>query len=177
MMAQHKDGHKSFSMPEQNNAGRKVALFCFILVVWIVLDRLTKMQFEGLEPDGILAGPFVGMFDIRLVHNTGAAWGIFSDSTFALGIFSIIVCAILAGYFFATVRQANAATALGFGLVVAGGIGNAIDRFMQGYVVDFIEFSFMDFPVFNIADIGVTCGFVIVILGYIYAWRRQANRG
>ena len=56
---------------------------------------------------------------------------------------------------------------VGFALVVAGGIGNAIDRFLLGYVVDFIEFAFFEFPVFNVADIGVTCGFVILIIGLI----------
>ena len=61
--------------------------------------------------------------------------------------------------------------ALGGALVVAGGIGNAIDRFIQGYVVDFIELSFMDFPVFNIADIGVTCGVALIFIAVIFFWR------
>ena len=58
-------------------------------------------------------------------------------------------------------------------LVVAGGIGNAIDRFSQGYVVDFIEPVFIDFPVFNVADIGVTCGFVLFLVGVIVSWRHE----
>lgn len=49
-------------------------------------------------------------------------------------------------------------------IVAAGGIGNAIDRFMTGYVVDFICLDFIDFPVFNIADIGVTCGIVLLAI-------------
>lgn len=54
------------------------------------------------------------------------------------------------------------------GVVVAGGIGNAIDRFVTGYVVDFICFDFINFPVFNIADIGVTCGVVILVTIMLY---------
>ncbi len=57
-------------------------------------------------------------------------------------------------------------------LVVAGGLGNAIDRFTLGYVVDFIEPVFIDFPVFNVADIGVTCGFVLFVVAMILAYRR-----
>ena len=60
---------------------------------------------------------------------------------------------------------------------MAGGIGNAIDRFAQGFVIDFIEFSFMDFPVFNVADIGVTCGFVILIIGFILSTRSYSEEG
>ena len=50
--------------------------------------------------------------------------------------------------------------------------GNAFDRFTLGYVVDFIEPVFIDFPVFNVADIGVTCGFVLFVAGMILAYRR-----
>ena len=59
---------------------------------------------------------------------------------------------------------------------MAGGIGNAIDRFAQSYVVDFIEFSFIDFPVFNVADIGVTCGFVLLFIGLILAFKNEKNK-
>ena len=56
--------------------------------------------------------------------------------------------------------------------MVAGGIGNALDRFTLGYVVDFIEPVFIDFPVFNVADIGVTCGFVLFLAGMLLSWHR-----
>ena len=62
---------------------------------------------------------------------------------------------------------------IGLGLVIGGGIGNAIDRFVLGYVVDFIDLSFMDFPVFNIADIGVTCGLALFLIGWIVRERHH----
>ena len=62
---------------------------------------------------------------------------------------------------------------VGAALVVAGGLGNAFDRFALGYVVDFIEPVFIDFPVFNVADIGVTCGFVLFLVGVIVSWRHE----
>ena len=153
----------------------KAAIFLSIACVWIVLDQLAKSHFAGMQPNGILAGPFAGLIDIRLVHNTGGAWGIFSDSTYALGMFSLVVCAAIAIYYFVTIKQSNMLQTIAFALIVAGGIGNAIDRFAQGYVVDFIEFSFIDFPVFNIADIGVTCGFALLIIGLIAAFRTESE--
>ena len=149
----------------------KVAVFLCVVAVWVLLDQLTKSRFSGMEPDAILAGPFAGIFDIRLVHNTGGAWGIFSDSTLGLGAFSLVVCAVISAFFFATIRQETGLQTVSLALIVAGGIGNAIDRFTQGYVTDFIEFSFIDFPVFNIADIGVTCGFALLIIGIIVSGR------
>ena len=74
----------------------KVAVFLCVVAVWVLLDQLTKSCFSGMEPGAILAGPFAGIFDIRLVHNTGGAWGIFSDSTLGLGAFSLVVCAVYA---------------------------------------------------------------------------------
>ena len=155
----------------------KIAAFCIIVAAWIALDQYTKSLFAGKQPAGIIAGPFAGLIDIRLVHNTGGAWGIFSGNTFALGIFSIVVCVVIAVFFFATAKNTTAVQTVSFALIVAGGIGNAIDRFTQGFVTDFIEFSFIDFPVFNVADIGVTCGFALLIIGFALQWRTQAALG
>ena len=153
----------------------KAALFAAIAAVWVALDQMTKSLFAGQMPGPIIAGPFAGLIDIRLVHNTGGAWGVFSGSTFALGVFSIVVCLAIAVFFFVTARDCSFVQTIAFALVVAGGIGNAIDRFTQGFVVDFIEFSFMDFPVFNIADIGVTCGFALLVLSMVMTFRSAAD--
>ena len=89
---------------------------------------------------------------MHLVHNTGGAWSMFSGATAALGVFSIVMCAALAAFAVHERARISWPELIGLGLVIGGGIGNAIDRFALGYVVDFIDLSFMDFPVFNIAD-------------------------
>ena len=61
-------------------------------------------------------------------------------------------------------------------IFVAGGIGNAIDRFTLGFVVDFIEPTFIDFPIFNVADIGVTCGIILFIVSLLIHERTEAKR-
>ena len=156
---------------------RNAVVFAVIAAVWIVLDFAVKRFFDGtFSTGGVIAGPFAGLFQFRLVHNTGAAWGMFGDSTFALGVLSLVVCALLLVYLFVLSPHATVVQTMGLALVFAGGIGNAIDRFAQGYVVDFIEFSFIDFPVFNIADIGVTCGFVIFLFALVLQWRREDAR-
>lgn len=160
------------------NNRKKVATivaFFAIVVIWVLVDQLAKSRFAGMVPNGILAGPFAGIFDIRLVHNTGGAWGIFSENTMMLGVFSLVVCVALLVFFFATLKQANWLQTVAIALVVGGGIGNAIDRFLQGYVTDFIEFSFIDFPVFNIADIGVTCGVALLVASLLVEWRKESR--
>ena len=97
----------------------------------------------------------------------------FGDSTFLLGVMSLIVCVLLTVYLFFLAYRPNIVQVVGAALVVAGGLGNAFDRFALGYVVDFIEPVFIDFPVFNVADIVVTGGFVLFLVGVIVSWRHE----
>lgn len=143
---------------------RNVGLFVAIACVWIVLDQATKAWITSKAEPGTVVARFGDLFQVRLVHNTGAAWSLFSDSTFALGIVSALVCAALVAAFVAVRKSASLPIVVGLALAFGGGLGNAIDRFSLGHVVDFIEATFIDFPVFNVADIGVTCGFAVLIL-------------
>ncbi len=155
---------------------RNALIFCLVAVVWLVVDQVVKNIVAATVPSGAVIGPFGGIFQIRYVHNTGAAWGMFSDATFVLGVLSLVICAALVFYLFWLDPGANLGEAIGIALVVAGGIGNAFDRFTLGYVIDFIEPVFIDFPVFNIADIGVTCGFVIFIISLLVARQKSDEK-
>ena len=86
---------------------------------------------------------------------------------------SLLVCAALTAYLVVAARRANLVEVVGIALVVAGGLGNALDRFTLGYVVDFIDTTFIEFPTFNVADIGVTCGFVLFFAGMLWGMRRD----
>ncbi|MBQ9042731.1 MAG: signal peptidase II [Eggerthellaceae bacterium] len=160
---------------DNNAVTKRTVLLAVLVVIWVLLDQFTKSLVAGQELGKMFAGPFLGLIDFKLVHNTGGAWGIFEGNTVALGVFSLVVCALLLAYYIWQRREVNLVQTVGIGLIMAGGIGNAIDRFVQGYVIDFIEFSFFDFPVFNVADIGVTCGFVILFIGLALAWRNESK--
>lgn len=159
-------------------AVRAVGAFALIVALWLAFDVATKAFFNSFELGSVVGGPYLGLIQFRLVHNTGMAWGLFGDSTFALGVMSVVVCVVLTAFFLVNLRRVSALELVGLALVVAGGLGNALDRFTLGYVVDFIETTFIDFPVFNIADIGVTCGFILFVLGLLISFRREdAVRG
>lgn len=152
---------------------RNAKYFGLIVVIWLALDQATKFYFNSFELSEVIAGPFLGVFRFRLVHNTGAAWSMFSDSTFALGVFSLLICLLLLVYLFKMAPDSSLGETIGLSLVFAGGLGNAIDRFALGYVVDFIEPVFIEFPVFNVADIGVTCGFVVFFISLLYSFKKS----
>lgn len=156
---------------------RRFAVFIPIVVAWLVLDQASKLFFNGSYHAGqVISDPILGIFRFHLVYNTGGAWSIFSDATWALGAFSLVVCIALTAYLALTPQHPNTGELIGISLVVAGGIGNAIDRFTLGFVVDFIEPTFIDFPIFNIADIGVTCGIILFIVSLLIHERTEAKR-
>ena len=152
---------------------RNLCVFAAVVLLWLAADIATKAVCNGYGLGEVIAGPFLGLVQFRLAHNTGAAWGMFGDSTFALGVMSLLVCAALTAYLVATAKRANLVEVIGIALVVAGGLGNALDRFTLGYVVDFIDTTFIEFPTFNVADIGVTCGFVLFFAGMLWGMRRD----
>ena len=156
---------------------RRFAVFIPIVVVWLVLDQASKLFFNGTYHAGqVISDPILGIFRFHLVYNTGGAWSIFSGATWALGAFSLVVCIAHKAYLSLTPQRTNSGELIGISLVVAGGIGNAIDRFTLGFVVDFIEPTFIDFPIFNVADIGVTCGIILFIVSLLIHERTEAKR-
>ena len=126
-----------------------------LALCWIVLDQAVKSCMNAHAAGSVLS------------DSIGGAWSMFSGATVALGVFSIVMCAALAAFAVYERARISWPELIGLGLVIGGGIGNAIDRFALGYVVDFIDLAFMDFPVFNIADIGVTCGLALFLIGWI----------
>ena len=144
-----------------------VVLFCAAFAVWEVLDRITKSYFESSLVMGQSTGGIPGIFTCTLVHNTGGAWGMMSTATMVLAIFSLVVCLALTYFALFANEGGTKLETLCLALVVAGGFGNCVDRFAFGYVIDFINPTFIDFPVFNVADIGVTCGMIVFFVALL----------
>ena len=112
--------------------------------------------------------PFIpGLLDLTYVQNTGAAFSSFEGQQwlFAL-IFAVFTLLLIWEYFknsmgFTTFEKWCIAAIYG------GGLGNMIDRVRMGYVVDMIETTFMEFPVFNVADCFITCGCILMMVHLI----------
>ncbi len=160
-------GNSVDATPTSGARRRNFAIFAAVVVVWLAFDQATKAYFNGFEVGQTASGPYLGLVDFTLAHNTGAAWGIFSDSTVVLAVISVVVCVVAVLYLFVFAPDSSALAAIGLSLVVAGGAGNAIDRFANLYVIDFIRPVFIDFPTFNVADIGVTCGVAIFVIALV----------
>ena len=119
------------------------------------------------------AKPFLpGLVELTRIHNYGAAWSSFSGQRFLLlGVTAVIIGAVLFVLVRRIVRHPLGVAACC--LIVSGGIGNLIDRFRVGYVVDMFHFEFWpSYPVFNVADICVVCGAILGAVYYVFLYEK-----
>jgi len=155
-------------------------MFALFATLLVALDQATKWWAKGaFEAGGSLP---VGLgFNFTFVRNTGAAFGIFRnvelsflgftiDGTFLLGLLSAAVSLVLLIYLLRKGPYLSFLPRFSLTLVLAGAVGNMIDRFALGYVIDFIHFrvGWFDFPVFNLADTFVVTGGILLFLAGLF---------
>ena len=136
--------------------------YIFIIVFFSIIDQLSKIyinyNFHKLLNKDIV------IFTIDYVRNYGAAFNILSGSRLFLTLINIISTIILSYFIF--ISDNKVINKYGLSFILAGSIGNGIDRILNGFVIDFIKIKFIDFPVFNIADIVINIGVLILIISY-----------
>lgn len=136
-----------------------------VVAVILIADLLSKKYvWSFLDQNGVQEN-VIGLFNIVKVKNEGAGFGIFQGKTVGLTVITFIVIVAICIYLFFALKESEWLR-ISLVFVIAGGIGNIVDRIAFGYVRDFIQFSFWEnFPVFNIADSFVTVGaFMLVIV-------------
>ena len=142
-----------------------MALFCAGAVT---LDQLSKLWIVNHIPLYGELPVWNGVFHLTYTQNTGAAFSSFEGQHWLFALVMLIFIGFLIWEFpkkrlgFTTVERWLLVA------IFAGGIGNMIDRLRLGYVVDMIELDFMNFAVFNVADIFITCGCVLLIAHLIF---------
>ncbi len=142
----------------------RIGVFAIPFVLVLVLDQLTKWAArEFLGQGSVTLIPHV--LDLHLVYNEGAAFSLGVGWTWLFVVFAAVLCALCIGVVVRCDVSRLVACLLGIG--ASGGVGNLIDRVSAGHVTDFLMTTFMSFPVFNVADIAITCSFVAL---FIYYW-------
>lgn len=136
-------------------------------VVLILLDRISKyLAATYLAGNGgITVIPY--LLGLRYLENTGMAFSLLSGKTVFLAVVTAVALVVMA--FFLFVRPfGDRFEQFCFLLIFSGGVGNLIDRVFQGYVIDYFEFLFMDFAIFNVADVYVCVGVGLYAIYTVY---------
>ena len=138
--------------------------YIFLSILIILSDQFTKniidINYKSLINNDLI------FFSIDYVKNYGAAFNILNGSRILLSTISTIITLFLI-YFILYKKNISNIDLFSYSFILAGTIGNGIDRITKGYVIDFINLNFIDFPVFNIADISINIGLIVIIYGLI----------
>ena len=134
-----------------------------IIIFSVLLDQFTKhMAVVHLKPIGV--HPFLpGVLELRYDTNEGIAWGMLQGKWW---LFVPISLAAVAAILFMLIRyrkELPPTVSIALAMIAGGGIGNQIDRIVNQSVVDFLNFQFIDFPIFNVADCFVTVGCALAL--------------
>jgi signal peptidase II len=162
-----------------------------ITAVWVLLDQWLKAYVVGLNASGLLAqysynpDPYVGtipaipgFMNLAYTVNLGAAWSLFSGATFGLVVLRFVAGVGILWYIWQNFAKLPRIQWVAFALIAGGAIGNAIDGALRGHVVDMLvshtltaiykPFFGTVYPIFNIADIGVVSGVILLVVSSFF---------
>ena len=140
----------------------------------LVVDQITKamVRVAMVEQQSTVLIP--GLLKLTYVRNIGAAFGLFPGRQPVFMLTSLLVLFVVAA-FWRRARPAQWPVVIALALVTAGAVGNLIDRLVLGYVTDFFEFGFMEFPVFNVADSCILIGVGILMLWILFGPQEETE--
>ena len=129
-----------------------------------IADRVTKILAPRIPEDGQALIP--GVLGLRYAENRGIAFSMLSGMPWVLGVVSLVI--IAAVFFLLRGKKLRAMTLAGLMMMLGGAAGNMLDRFIHGFVPDMIEVLFVQFAVFNVADMFLCIGCGLVILQLLF---------
>ncbi len=139
-----------------------------IIVASVILDQITKViALNELKP--IVSHPFIpGFIEFRFTTNPGIAFGMLGGQGWLFIPISSIAIIIVIFVLFRFRKKLSPLLSVALSMIAGGGIGNQIDRIFRGEVIDFLNFQFFDFPIFNVADCFVSVGCVLAGIAIMF---------
>ncbi|MDJ0634239.1 MAG: signal peptidase II [Xenococcaceae cyanobacterium MO_188.B29] len=152
---------------------KKKRIFWTVALIGLILDQVTKyIVVQNFADIGDSFPLWKNVFHFTYVINTGAAFSFFSGGVSWLRWLSLIVSLGLIAFAWYVPRM-NKIEQFGYGFILAGALGNGIDRFLFGYVVDFLDFRLIGFPVFNLADVSINLGILFLLIASFKATEKN----
>lgn len=147
------------------------------IITLLIIDQVAKWLSKSyLQPSSIY-GVINGILSFTYVENRGAAFGMMKGWKYALIGVTLVTIAYLLYLYIKRVRKGSSKLLkVSFNLIIAGALGNLIDRIFRGYVIDFIQCDFIDFPVFNVADICICIGVGLLFIYLIFIYKEPDKK-
>ena len=140
-----------------------------IIIGVLLLDQVSKYLTDlFLVPLGSSCVLIPGVLQLTSAHNRGAAWGMMQGKRFFFIGLTVLVCVLIVFYLIKRRKTLPVIPRIILALILAGAVGNLIDRIAFGYVRDMIYFILIDFPIFNVADSALTIGCVLLCINILF---------
>lgn len=159
-------------------AGSRSLRWLLLSAFIVLVDQLTKnMVVHSLELYQRVN--LMPVLDLVRLHNTGAAFSLFAGEdgwqNILFSIVALVVSFAILWWQWRLPARGHRVLAIGLALVLGGALGNVIDRFVHGYVIDFILFYYRDwaYPAFNVADSAITCGVILILFDGLFLDKRR----
>lgn len=153
-------------------------LFIYLLLSAIIVgaDQFVKYWIVSNIDLGEVRGFIPNILSITHIRNTGAAWSILEGQMWFFYIITTVAVVVAVYLLWKNLHSSKWMT-IGISLILAGALGNFIDRIRLGYVVDMFKTDFMNFPIFNVADSALVIGVILVFIDIILEERKEKKHG
>ena len=145
---------------------KKRGLVAVIVLLLIALDQLVKSYIVRQIPLGEVRAWIPNFVSLTYLQNRGAAFSMLQDQQWLFAIITLVVV-VGAIWYLHQHMEDSLWMVLGLTLIIAGGLGNFIDRISQGFVVDMFHLDFINFAIFNVADSYLTVGVIILLIAML----------
>jgi signal peptidase II len=157
-----------------SSSKRNTIIFVISIAAVVALDQISKAVVAALMSPGQNVKVVPHLLWLTYSTNTGAAFGLFKGSSQVLFFTSLILVAMMLAWFMLARQRMGTFAFIGMGLIIGGAMGNLLDRIFRGRIIDYIDLGW--WPVFNVADIAILAGAIIVLVVYTRELWREGDR-
>lgn len=145
-----------------------------LAIVLLVFDQFTKylaiVKLKGQSPYVLIDG----VLELQYLENRGTAFGMLQNRKYFILLVGIVFMAVILFFLFKLPQQKKFCPMhILLSFIIAGGIGNMIDRIRFDFVVDFISFILIDYPIFNVADCYIVCGTIVLFILFLFVYKEK----
>lgn len=148
-------------------------IYIFLFLIMLVIDQYTKYIVDTNFILGESSPVIEDFFNLTYVQNRGMAFGLFQGKIDIVSILALIAIVIIMGYFIKNFKKTSILERIAYTMIFSGAIGNLIDRFLRGFVIDMLDFRGVWSFVFNFADVWINIGVILIIIEYIFFGKKK----
>lgn len=153
-----------------------LAIYFMISGLLVALDQWVKWWIVNDLSLGEMKTLIPGVLSLNHIRNTGAAWSMLEGKMWFFVMITVVAVIVVVTLMVKNRKQGNRWLLTGLSFILAGAIGNFIDRVRLGYVVDMFQTDFMNFPIFNVADMTLVCGVILILIYIILDEKEQGKK-